>query len=114
MGECIFCRIASGDIPALKVFENDRLVAFRDIRPQAPQHIQIIPKRHIATILDLSEDDQTLIGEMVITANRIAAEQGLSEKGFRLVFNCKGDGGQEVYHIHLHLLGGRRLGWPPG
>lgn len=114
MTECIFCRIAAGDIPANKVFEDDDLVAFRDIRPMTPIHIQIIPKRHIETIQDLSESDSSLIGKMILTANRIASENGLAERGYRLVFNCKGDGGQEVYHIHLHLLGGRRMGWPPG
>lgn len=114
MTDCIFCRIASGEIPANKVFEDDELVAFRDIRPQAPQHVQIIPKRHIDTIQDLTEDDSRLIGKMILTANQIARDLGIAEKGYRLAFNCRGDGGQEVFHIHLHLLGGRRMGWPPG
>ena len=114
MTDCIFCRIATGDIPTTKVFEDDDLIAFRDIRPMTPIHVQIIPKRHIATILDLTEADQGLAGKMILTANRIAGEIGLGERGYRLVFNCKADGGQEIYHIHLHLLGGRRMGWPPG
>jgi len=114
MTECIFCRIASGDVPTTKVFEDEDVVAFRDIRPQTPIHIQIIPKRHIETILDLKESDSSLITKMILTANQIARDSGLSTRGYRLVFNCKGDGGQEVYHIHLHLLGGRRMGWPPG
>jgi histidine triad (HIT) family protein len=112
--DCIFCRIASGDVPANKVFEDEELVAFRDIRPQTPQHVQIIPKRHIETIQDLTEADSSLISKMILTANQLAREIGLADRGYRLVFNCKGDGGQEVYHIHLHLLGGRRMGWPPG
>ncbi len=114
MIDCIFCRIGAGDIPAAKVFEDDELVAFRDIRPQAPQHIQIIPKRHIETIQDLTLVDSDLIGKMVLAANQIARDLGIADPGYRLVFNCRGDGGQEVFHIHLHLLGGRKLGWPPG
>ncbi len=114
MTDCIFCRIAAGDIPAVKVFEDDEIVAFRDIRPQAPQHIQVIPKRHVETIQDLTLIDNALIGKMVLTANQIAREQGIANSGYRLVFNCRSDGGQEVYHIHLHLLGGRQMIWPPG
>ena len=114
MSECIFCKIASGDIPADIVFQDEELVAFRDINPQAPYHVQIIPRRHIETILDLGVEDAGLIGRMVLTANGLARDFGLSERGFRLVFNCKRDGGQEVYHIHLHLLGGRQMRWPPG
>ena len=114
MSDCIFCKIAAGDIPSDIVFQNDELVAFRDINPQAPHHVQIIPRRHIETSLDLNEDDAGLVSRMILTANRIARDLGLSEHGYRLVFNCKQDGGQEVYHIHLHLLGGRRMKWPPG
>ncbi len=114
MTDCIFCRIAAGDIPTAKVFEDEELIAFRDIRPQAPHHVQIIPKRHIETIQDLTESDKILVGKMILTANQIARDLGISGQGYRLVFNCRGDGGQEVFHIHLHLLGGRRMGWPPG
>ena len=114
MSDCLFCRIAAGDISSEIIYQDDEVVAFRDINPQAPQHILIIPRRHIETILDLTNDDNELIGHMMLTAGRIARDLGLSERGYRLVFNCKRDGGQDVYHIHLHLLGGRRMGWPPG
>jgi len=112
--DCIFCKIAKREIPSQILHQDDELIAFRDIRPQAPTHVQIIPKRHIETILDLGEKDERLIGKMVLLANRLAKEEGLAENGYRLVFNCKSHGGQEVYHIHLHLLGGRRMAWPPG
>ncbi len=111
---CIFCKIAQGEIPSQIVHQDDELLAFRDIKPQAPTHLQIIPKRHIETILELRESDEPLIGKMVLLANRLAEKEGIAEKGYRLVFNCKSHGGQEVYHIHLHLLGGRRMTWPPG
>jgi histidine triad (HIT) family protein len=114
LSDCIFCRIGAGEIATNKVFEDADLIAFHDIRPQAPIHIQIIPKRHIGTIQDLKEDDMGLVGKMILTANQLAREKGLGERGYRLVFNCKGEGGQEVFHIHLHLLGGRKMGWPPG
>jgi len=112
--DCIFCKIARGEIPSQILHQDDELTAFRDIRPQAPTHVQIIPKRHIETILELRESDERLIGKMVILANRLAQEEGIAENGYRLVFNCRSYGGQEVYHVHLHLLGGRRMTWPPG
>lgn len=114
MSDCLFCKIAAGEIPSEFVYEDDELVAFPDINPQAPHHILIIPRRHIETVLDLTDDDTGLIGRMILAAGKIARELGLSQRGYRLVFNCKQDGGQEVYHIHLHLLGGRRMTWPPG
>lgn len=114
MSNCLFCRIAAGEIPAELIHQDDEIIAFRDINPQAPHHVLIIPRRHIETILDLKEDDAGLTGRMVLAAGKIASELGLSERGYRLVFNCKRDAGQEVFHIHLHLLGGRRLTWPPG
>ena len=114
MSDCLFCRIASGEIPADIVYSDDELVAFRDINPQAPHHIQIIPRRHIETIQDLDEGDGVLVGKMVLTANRLAGQMGFAESGYRLVFNCRRHGGQEVYHIHLHLFGGRQMKWPPG
>ncbi|MBM3329522.1 MAG: histidine triad nucleotide-binding protein [Calditrichaeota bacterium] len=114
MSTCIFCKIASGDLPSTQVFSDDRIVAFRDIRPQAPTHIQIIPRRHIATVHDLTADDAELLAHMILTANSLADDMGIAEKGYRLLFNCRVDGGQEVYHLHLHLLGGRRMSWPPG
>ena len=114
MPDCLFCKIAAGEIPSEFVYEDDELVAFHDINPQAPNHVLIIPRRHIETVLDLTDDDAGLIGRMILAAGKIARELGLSQRGYRLLFNCKQDGGQEVYHIHLHLLGGRRMTWPPG
>ena len=114
MDNCLFCKIAAKEIPANIVFDSDEIVAFRDIRPQAPTHIQIIPKRHISTINDCEPLDGQLIGNMVLTAKALAAQNDLSEQGYRLVFNVNSGGGQEIYHIHLHLLGGRQMMWPPG
>lgn len=111
---CLFCKIASGELPSNIVYQDDQLVAFRDIAPQAPCHILIIPKRHIATLNDLQADDAELLGNMVLRARAIAAEEGLAENGYRLAMNCNSDGGQTVFHIHLHLLGGRQMQWPPG
>lgn len=114
MDACIFCRIAHGKADADIVFQNERIVAFRDISPQAPVHILIIPKNHIATINDLTETDKVIVGELFLVAKHLAKDEYLSERGYRLVFNCNQDAGQAVYHIHLHLLGGRRMSWPPG
>ena len=114
MSECLFCKIAAGEIPAKIVFEDDTVVAFEDIKPQAPTHVLIIPRKHIPTVLDLTEEDQELVGYLYMVANQIAAERLLTEDGFRLVMNCKKSAGQEVFHLHLHLLGGRDFGWPPG
>ncbi|MCF7809757.1 histidine triad nucleotide-binding protein [bacterium] len=114
MTDCLFCKFADGRIPVDFIYEDDEIVAFRDINPQAPHHVLIIPRRHIETVLDLKEDDALLAGRMIATAGKIATDLGLSEKGYRLVFNCKHSGGQEIYHIHLHLLGGRQMTWPPG
>lgn len=112
--DCLFCKITEGEIPAKVVFESNELMAFRDIRPQAPTHILIIPKKHIATINDLQHDDHSMIGQLILAARDLAKSEGLSENGYRLVFNVNPGGGQEVYHIHLHLLGGRQMTWPPG
>ena len=114
MTDCIFCKIVAGDIPAEKVFENDHVVGFRDLNPQAPTHVLVIPKRHIATINDLQDGDQALLGEMYLAAKQIAADEGLSERGYRTVMNCNEEAGQTVFHIHLHVLGGRAMTWPPG
>ena len=114
MSECLFCRIAAGEIPAKVVFRDDKVVAFEDIAPQAPTHIIIIPRKHIPTVLDLTKEDQKLVGYLHIVANQIATEKALTEDGFRLVMNCKESAGQTVLHLHLHLLGGRDFGWPPG
>ncbi len=112
--DCIFCKIIQGEIPAEILYQDEHLAAFRDIRPQAPSHLLIIPKDHIKTINDLTPQHQELIGKMVICAQKLAKDENFAESGYRLVFNCNEDGGQEVYHIHLHLLGGRRMHWPPG
>lgn len=114
MDDCIFCRIAAGDIPAERVFEDDRVVAFRDLNPQAPTHVLVIPRRHISTLNDLGPDDEALVGHLMVAAKTVAGEAGFADAGYRTVMNCNADGGQTVFHIHLHLLGGRRLHWPPG
>ena len=114
--DCIFCKIIKGEIPADVVYRDEEMVAFRDIRPQAPVHLLIIPTRHVETVLDLTPDTEGagLVGKMILLANELARKEGIDEKGFRLVMNCRQHGGQEVFHIHLHLLGGRALFWPPG
>lgn len=114
MGDTIFAKIIAGEIPCDKVFEDDQVLAFNDINPQAPTHILIIPKEPIPTTDDLKEEHKPLVGHMVWVAGEIARNLGLARDGYRLVFNCRGHGGQEVYHIHLHLLGGRQMSWPPG
>lgn len=112
MTDCLFCKMVAGDIKPDVVFEDENLLAFRDIGPQAPVHILIIPKRHIATLNDL--DDPLLGGRLLQAAVNLAEQEGLSDDGYRTVFNCNRDGGQAVYHLHLHLLGGRPMHWPPG
>jgi histidine triad (HIT) family protein len=114
VSECLFCRIVAGEIPAALVYSDDHLVAFQDINPQAPMHVLIVPRRHISTLNDLAAVDDPLVGEMVRRAAALAAEQGYAETGYRTVFNCNAGAGQTVFHIHLHVLGGRRFGWPPG
>ena len=114
MSDCLFCRIVAGEIPAKIVFKDEHLVAFQDINPQAPMHILIVPRRHVATLNDLSPEDDALVGEMVRRAAALAAEQGYGQRGYRTVFNCNSEAGQTVFHIHLHVLGGRALAWPPG
>lgn len=111
---CLFCRIVSGEIPSSKVYEDDELLAFNDVNPQAPLHVLVIPKRHIPTTNDLGEGDEALVGKLVRRAAAIAAEKGYAERGYRTLLNCNADAGQTVFHLHLHLLAGRRLGWPPG
>ena len=111
---CLFCRIASGEIPASKVYEDDEVLAFNDINPQAPLHVLVIPKRHISTTNDLSATDDGLVGTLVRRAAGIAREAGYADRGYRVVMNCNAEAGQTVFHIHLHLLAGRGLGWPPG
>lgn len=111
---CLFCKILSGDIPADIVYESETAIAFRDINPQAPTHLVIIPRKHIATINDIVEEDEVLVGSLYSAAREIAAAEGIAEDGFRAVMNCNEGAGQTVFHIHLHLLGGRPLTWPPG
>jgi histidine triad (HIT) family protein len=114
MTDCLFCKIIKRDIPGSIVYEDDRVLAFNDINPQAPTHVLLIPKRHIASLNDLQPGDDAIVGELVRRAAAIAVERGLSAGGFRTVFNTNRDAGQTVFHIHLHLLGGRSFGWPPG
>ncbi len=111
---CIFCEIVERKRPAAILHETERLIAFKDIRPQAPIHVLIIPKEHIATLNDLTPAHQELMGEIFLVAKELAQKMGVAETGYRTVFNCNRDSGQEVYHIHLHLLAGRRFYWPPG
>ena len=111
---CLFCKIIAGEIPASKVYEDDRLIAITDINPQAPMHVLVVPKQHIPTLNDLSAADDELVGAMVRTAAKVAKDHGFDGPGFRTVFNCNAQAGQTVFHVHLHVLGGRSLGWPPG
>ena len=114
MSDCLFCKILDGEVPADVVYENDTVLAFRDINPQAPTHILIIPRQHISTIDDIDPEHELMVGRLFSAAKEIAAEEGLSEKGYRVVMNCGEGAGQSVFHIHLHLLGGRGFNWPPG
>lgn len=111
---CLFCRIVAGEIPAKKVYEDDALVAFDDINPQAPMHVLVVPRVHVATLNDLTHEHDALIGAMLRRAAVIAAERGFAERGYRTVFNCNAEAGQTVFHLHLHVVGGRPLAWPPG
>ena len=112
MSDCIFCKIAGGEIPADKVLEDDDLVAFRDLSPQAPTHLLVIPKKHLATMNDAGEADGALLGKLLLGCRRAAAMEELTD--YRIVNNCGASAGQSVFHIHLHVLGGRDMGWPPG
>ncbi len=114
MSDCLFCKILAEEIPANFVYQDDDVVAFRDIDPQAPTHVLVIPREHIATINDLTPGDASLVGKMFLAAKTVAAQEGLAEAGYRTVFNCNREAGQVVFHLHLHVLGGRRMGWPPG
>lgn len=112
--DCLFCKVVAGEIPADIVVESEGAVAFRDINPKAPTHVLVIPKRHIATINDLADGHEETVGELFKVAAQIAADEGLADAGYRVVMNCNAAAGQTVFHIHLHLLGGRQLSWPPG
>ena len=114
MTDCMFCKMASGEITPDTVYEDDDVLAFRDMNPQAPVHVLVIPKQHVATINDLDADSSALVGKMMMAAAKIAQQEGFAEQGYRTIMNCNAHGGQTVFHIHLHLLGGRVMGWPPG
>ncbi len=111
---CLFCRIIAGEIPGTFLYQDDRLVVLQDISPQAPLHALVIPRRHIATLNDLTPEDDGLVGEMVRRAALVAREKGVAEGGYRAVLNCNREAGQTVFHIHLHVIGGRPMAWPPG
>ena len=112
--DCLFCKIIAGDIPSAKVYEDDKVYAFRDIEPQAPVHILIIPKEHIASANELTEENASIVGHIFAVAAKIANDEGIADGGYRIVNNCGQDGGQTVGHLHFHMLGGRSLAWPPG
>lgn len=112
--DCVFCKIVRRDINAKVVFEDNKIMAFDDVRPQAPVHVVVIPKYHIEKFSDVSDEHTTLMGKLMFTAKKIAKEKKIEESGYRIVLNCNRDGGQEVFHLHLHVLGGRPLAWPPG
>lgn len=114
MEGCIFCKIAAKDIPAKVVLEDEKIIAFEDINPKAPVHILIIPKAHFASLNDIPDAQNSLLGELLLAARQIAREKGISGKGYRIVLNTERDSGQEVFHIHFHVLGGRQMAWPPG
>jgi len=112
--DCLFCKIVSGEIPADIVYESDSAIGFRDINAKAPTHVLVIPRKHISTINDIEQDDQEIVGSLYTAAKEIAAEDGIADEGYRAVMNCNEAAGQSVFHIHLHVLGGRPLAWPPG
>jgi histidine triad (HIT) family protein len=112
--DCLFCKIVAGELSADIIYESETALAFRDINPQAPNHVLVIPRKHISTINDIALEDETLVGSLYTAAREIAAKEGFAEQGYRTVMNCNEGAGQSVFHIHLHVLGGRTLTWPPG
>lgn len=114
MSDCLFCKIIAGQIPAQVVYQDEHVIAFRDINPTAPTHVLVIPRQHIASVNEASKENAELLGRLFVTAKEVAKLEGLTEKGYRLVVNCGEDAGQTVFHLHLHVIGGRSLGWPPG
>ncbi|MCZ6450954.1 MAG: histidine triad nucleotide-binding protein [Deltaproteobacteria bacterium] len=114
MADCLFCGIVNGDVKGEVVYQDSSVVAFKDINPKAPVHLLIVPRKHIATLLDVEQVDKGLFGDIFFAANKLARDHGISQDGFRVVFNCGEGAGQSVFHIHLHLLGGRAMTWPPG
>ena len=114
MADCLFCKMVAGEIKPDTVYEDENVLAFRDISPQAPMHVLVIPKRHISTLNDLGEDDVQLMGQLTLAAAKVAEQEGVADTGYRTVMNCNADGGQTVFHVHMHVLAGRNLTWPPG
>lgn len=114
MTDCLFCKVRDGEIPSETVYENDDILAFKDVNPQAPTHILIVPRKHISSVNDLEDEDAEIMGKMLLAAQDIASFEGVAAGGYRLVVNCNADAGQTVFHIHMHLLGGRNMTWPPG
>ncbi len=114
MDDCVFCEIRDGNIPATKVFEDEQFLAFRDINPQAPTHILLIPREHIASCNELKDEHRDMLGDMLLIAQKLARDAQVDQDGYRLVVNCNRQAGQEVFHLHMHLLGGRMFTWPPG
>jgi histidine triad (HIT) family protein len=114
MTDCLFCKMINGEIKPNKVYEDEEILAFRDIAPQAPTHVLIVPKRHISTLNDLQQEDAALVGKLYLAAKEVAQAEGIAERGYRTLINCNAEAGQSVFHVHLHLLGGRPMGWPPG
>lgn len=114
METCLFCKIVEKTLPAKIIYEDDRAMAFEDIDPKAPVHVLVIPKKHFSTLLDVPDTEKDLLGHLLLIARKIAAQKGIADRGFRVVTNCNSESGQSVYHIHLHVLGGRRMLWPPG
>lgn len=114
MSDCLFCKINDGDISADILYQDDEVTVFKDVSPQAPVHFLVIPKKHIPTLNDLQAEDASLVGKMMLTAAKVAAELGVEIDGYRTTMNCNSNGGQTVYHIHLHVLAGRQMSWPPG
>ena len=112
--DCLFCRIVAGEVPATVVAETERTVAFRDLAPQAPTHVLVVPRQHIESAAEVAAEHGATVAELLTTAQRVAADEGLAERGYRLVFNVGDDAGRTVPHLHLHVLGGRRMSWPPG
>ena len=114
MSECIFCKMADGEIRPDVVYQDDQVLAFRDLNPQAPTHVLVIPRRHIGTLNELGPADTELIGRLFLAAREVARAEGIAERGYRTLINCNAEAGQSVFHVHLHVLGGRRMHWPPG
>jgi len=114
VSDCLFCKVAAGEIPSQKLFEDDEIVAFEDINPHAPVHVLVIPRRHITTLNELEPGDDPLMGRLLRAGARVARERDIADRGYRVVLNCNADAGQSVWHVHMHVLGGRNLRWPPG